>query len=939
MKQTMIILVAGLLLLGWSAEDCAAQTPSPGSKAIGVAEAVRELPASIKTPNRYALVIGTGQYEDERIPALPASLNDARRLYEVLIDPAIGMFPPENVTLLVDEAVTRLKVVSALDSLGRRAGKEDLVIVFFSGHGAVDDRGRPYWVMQNTQIDSLRASALSETEITELLDEIRTTRLVTLIDACYSASTAEIGRSKSLVDIQKIYPKFKGEGRVIITGSKGDQLSVVISDKNHPGYGYSAFTWHVIEGMKGGGDADRDGVVTLDELWDYVKDRTETTARQQGGNQQPQLQGNKGSKFLLTVDGERLVTNSQQFRRLIGNLKQLFLGNKLTPEQYRDAEALLTSKAESLDQMQRERRQVYTDLASGKLDPRYLQAALNDIARSIPLAIAPEGSGGKLSRERSEVSGSQLLEAQKEPQSSAVEDSSEGMSPRQSETRVTAQVDTGKEIYVGDNFAFYIIISGSDEAGQVDLEPLREYNPRSTGNRKQTSTTAVSGKVTKVTTMIMTHLLTVNQTGRVQLPSVTVEVDGKTYHTKPVTVNVIKPGTTDRLGMEMTLSDQQCFVGQPVLLTIRFYCPPDARNARFNVPVLKSDAFDFKNPDVGSEEAEEYDLGMGATVLASEHKVMHKNKQSNMIQMRKTLIPKTVGKIQIESATVSIDVAVEQIETPFGSRARYKRFMATSDPLELTVLPQRDSVMTNSIGTKLLHIATEPYVAEKDMLSGATRWGMRIVYRDFHVQLGDRVVPVPILALQYGGPVQTVDTNSELVGVGVRAKAVAGRLRLSWGSLDSGASLGVRAGNESKVGLGGVGGQPGKNAEIYIVGARHKSPLRVMTIYPEDSASVPRANNPRELADYFKDLIQAHYLLFWQRSTDITEYEELELDSTQDGKSFKEIMIQALDIMHSRGLKAITDEVLQEALSRISVDQRQRLVRMTFICPVDWRYR
>ena len=220
-----------------------------------------------------------------------------------------------------------------MDSLGRKAGKEDLVIVFFSGHGAVDDRGRPYWVMQNTKIDDLRASALSEIEITDLLGEIKTTRLVTLIDACYSASTAEIGRSKSLVDLQKIYPEFKGEGRVAITGSKGDQLSVVITDKNHPGYGYSAFTWHVISGLKGEGDTDKDGVVTVNELWSYVKDRTETTARQQGGNQQPQLKGQIGSKFLLTVDSERLIANSQQTRESLEALKRLFISDAVSSAQ------------------------------------------------------------------------------------------------------------------------------------------------------------------------------------------------------------------------------------------------------------------------------------------------------------------------------------------------------------------------------------------------------------------------------------------------------------------------------------------------------------------------------------------------------------------------------------------------------------------------------
>lgn len=390
MKQTVIKLIGALLLLVLSAEICETQKSSADTKAIGIEEAVRDLPDSIRTSNRYALVIGTGEYEDKRIPALPAGSNDARRLYEILIDPAVGMFPEENVTLLLHEEVTRMKVVSALDTLARRAENKDLVVIFFSGHGAVDDRERSYWVMQNTKSDDLRASALSETEITELLNEIRTSRLVTLIDACYSASTAKIGTSKSLVDLKKIYPEFRGEGRVAITSSKGDQLSVVIKNENHPGFGYSAFTWHVVSGMKGEGDSDKDGVVTVSELWDYVKDRTEATARQQGGDQQPQLKGQIGSKFLLTVDGEQLVANSRQTRTAMEQLLRLLGDRKITTAQYDEGRRLLKASEDRLDDMDRQRRRVYLDLARGELSVRYLGAALDAIELPEQLKVCLE---------------------------------------------------------------------------------------------------------------------------------------------------------------------------------------------------------------------------------------------------------------------------------------------------------------------------------------------------------------------------------------------------------------------------------------------------------------------------------------------------------------------------------------------------------------------
>ncbi|MHC5073789.1 MAG: BatD family protein [Planctomycetota bacterium] len=44
---------------------------------------------------------------------------------------------------------------------------------------------------------------------------------------------------------------------------------------------------------------------------------------------------------------------------------------------------------------------------------------------------------------------------------------------------------------------------------------------------------------------IMSYLLAFNNVGKIELPSVTVTIDGKRYGTNPVNVNILKPGTTD----------------------------------------------------------------------------------------------------------------------------------------------------------------------------------------------------------------------------------------------------------------------------------------------------------------------------------------------------------------------------------------------------------
>ena len=264
------------------------------------------------------------------------------------------------------------------------------------------------------------------------------------------------------------------------------------------------------------------------------------------------------------------------------------------------------------------------------------------------------------------------------------------------QVQVSAQVESGKDIYVGEGFNFYIIIQGSENAGKVDLEPLRQYNPQSTGSRKQSSINVINGRTTQSVTTIMTYVLTASQAGRIQLPSLTVEVDGKTYRTNPVAVNITKPGTTQLLDLEVTLSPQQCYVGQPVIITVKFYISADIGDFQFNLPALTSDDFYIEDPDVSDPQAKPYRLNSGTTAMVSQYRTVHKDKESILLSFSKVLIPKRSGTIDIEPSSVSAAVAVGRTRSRdifdnfFGGQTQYRRYMVNSEPLKLQVLPLPD---------------------------------------------------------------------------------------------------------------------------------------------------------------------------------------------------------------------------------------------------------
>ncbi len=263
--------------------------------------------------------------------------------------------------------------------------------------------------------------------------------------------------------------------------------------------------------------------------------------------------------------------------------------------------------------------------------------------------------------------------------------------------RVLAQVDTSQDIYVGESFTYQIVIDGEEKPPQVDLAPIAQYNPRSAGGgpASQTSISIINGKTTQTVTKryAINYLLTANSAGRLQIPALKLTLDGKTYTTNAVSVNILNPGTTDLLDLEATLSDTACYVGQPVVMKINFYISADIGDFEFNIPAFSNDSFDLDDPDVTDPSAKEYRLSSAVNVFVSQNRLVHNNKDSILLSFSKVLIPKRTGQMTIDAASVSAEMAVGRSRSRdaffddfFGSRKTYKRFSVYSKPLALTVL-------------------------------------------------------------------------------------------------------------------------------------------------------------------------------------------------------------------------------------------------------------
>jgi uncharacterized caspase-like protein len=184
-------------------------------------------------------------------------------------------------------------------------GKEDMVIIYFAGHGACEkdvmspdgDGLEKYILPYDADPKDLYASALPMREISHIFNRIRSERLIFIADACYSGASG--GRTISLTGMRaNISDAFldriaSGKGRVILTASGANEVSGEDDRLKH-----GVFTYFLLEGLRGKADTDKDGIITVDEVYRYV---SREVPRATGQEQHPVKKGIVEGQLILGV--------------------------------------------------------------------------------------------------------------------------------------------------------------------------------------------------------------------------------------------------------------------------------------------------------------------------------------------------------------------------------------------------------------------------------------------------------------------------------------------------------------------------------------------------------------------------------------------------------------------------------------------------------------
>ncbi|MFI4910606.1 MAG: BatD family protein [Sedimentisphaeraceae bacterium JB056] len=264
---------------------------------------------------------------------------------------------------------------------------------------------------------------------------------------------------------------------------------------------------------------------------------------------------------------------------------------------------------------------------------------------------------------------------------------------------VYGKVDDKEPIYSGQRFNFYVVIDGDNTPGTVDEKPLAPFSPQGPQVRdvSQSSVVTINGKTTKnvVKRYLISYSLQAGTEGNYVIPPLTVTVGGDTYRTSPVNFAVQKPETTNRIAIEAELSEDKCYVGQPVILTVKWYVWKDiagrVSDYMFNVPVFSDADFIIEDITPTSTPPNKAALQVnGIDVQVNQRAVKYNGNDCVEVSFSKVLIPKITGTLSLDK--IGVLCKINMSRSRFGFDREYKSFGTDTDrlTLEVTALPQED---------------------------------------------------------------------------------------------------------------------------------------------------------------------------------------------------------------------------------------------------------
>ena len=223
--------------------------------------------------SKKALVIGVSDYKKSNLGNLDFCENDGEQMYLALKDLDYEIPKKRKLVGNVSSSLAKNGIIDFFRDSNVKS--DDMLLVYFSGHGVLDGFDGRYFATSDVNTDIPEKNGIPFEFLIQQMDRSISRRTIAILDCCFSGSALPKAISKGpdaeneaeKLGREALSKQFeKSEGKCVLASSQSDKRSFDLPTKK-----MSAFTFFVIEGLKGNQESvDAQGYVTPEKLDEYV---------------------------------------------------------------------------------------------------------------------------------------------------------------------------------------------------------------------------------------------------------------------------------------------------------------------------------------------------------------------------------------------------------------------------------------------------------------------------------------------------------------------------------------------------------------------------------------------------------------------------------------------------------------------------------------------
>ena len=217
----------------------------------------------------FAILIGASEFPEEpSLSALRCPQRDVEGLAAALTAQETGLFA--DPLIFINEP--HHKVLRAINRVFKQASRQDQILIYYSGHGKQDSAGSLHLATADTDVDALETTSIAVDSFRKLIDNYACKQVALILDCCFGGAAGKDFLKGGVDDqLQQV-----GRGIYVLTASTATQTA-----REKDGDEYSLLTKHILHGITHGeADQDDDGLVSMDDLYEYVRARVPREAPQ-----------------------------------------------------------------------------------------------------------------------------------------------------------------------------------------------------------------------------------------------------------------------------------------------------------------------------------------------------------------------------------------------------------------------------------------------------------------------------------------------------------------------------------------------------------------------------------------------------------------------------------------------------------------------------------